>query len=69
MSYNKTIVDSFSVNIRISQSSKVMFIDALWLTNPDVYLKRMHQLYNTGAVQVYQTYMHVDASLRDMTAG
>ena len=36
---------SFSVNIRISQPSKVMFT-VLGLTNPDVNLKRMHQLYN-----------------------
>ena len=45
---------SFLVNIRISQHMKVMFtlgfssvnITVLWLTNPDVNLKRMHQLYN-----------------------
>ena len=35
----------FSVNISISQPSKVMFT-VLGLTNPDVNLKRMHQLYN-----------------------
>ena len=41
----KQLVHSFSVNIRISQSSKVMFT-ILGFTNPDVNLKRMHQLYN-----------------------
>ena len=39
------LVHSFSVNIIISQPSKVMF-NVLGLTNPDVNLKRMHQLYN-----------------------
>ena len=43
----KQLVHSFSVNIRISQPSKVMFT-VLGLTNPDVNLKRMHQLYNDG---------------------
>ena len=41
---------SFEVAIRISQSSKVMFTEAnitvLGLTNPDVNLKRMHQLFS-----------------------
>ena len=49
----KQLVHSFSVNIRISQPSNVMFTEAnasvnitvLGLTNPDVNLKRMHQLY------------------------
>ena len=40
----KQLVHSFSVNIRISQPSKVMFTEAL--TKPDVNLRRMHQLYN-----------------------
>ena len=40
------LVHSVSVNIRISQPSKVMFT-ILGLTVPDVNLKRMHQLYNT----------------------
>ena len=42
----KQLVHSFSVNIRISQPSKLMFtevnITILRLTNPDVSLKRMH---------------------------
>ena len=49
----KQLVHSFSVNIRISQPSKVMYIGFasmnitfLGLTNPDVNLKRMQQLYN-----------------------
>ena len=50
----KQLVHSFSVKIRIRQPSKVMFTSAsprvnitiLRLTNPDVDLKRMHQLYN-----------------------
>ena len=48
MLYNKTIGVFFLVNIRISQPSKVMFnkVSPLWLTNPDVNLIRMHQLYN-----------------------
>ena len=54
VSYDKTINAFFSVKIRIRQPSKVMFTSAsprvnitiLRLTNPDVDLKRMHQLYN-----------------------
>ena len=46
----KQLAHSFSVNIRISQPSKVQFtsvnITVLGLTNPDVNLKRTHQLYN-----------------------
>ena len=42
----KQLVHSFEVNIRISQPSKVMNITILRLTNSDVNLKRMHQLYN-----------------------
>ena len=48
----KQLVHSFSVNIWISQPSKVMFtsaahnINILRLTNPDVNLKRIHQLYS-----------------------
>ena len=41
----KQLVHSFSVNIRISQPSKVMYITILGLINPDVDPKRMHQLY------------------------
>ena len=41
----KQLVHSVLVNIRISQPSIVMFT-VLGLTNPDVNLKRMHQLYN-----------------------
>ena len=58
----KQLVHSFSVNIRISQPSKVMSTSASprWtslrlgghqcrgLTNPDVNRKRMHQLYNVA---------------------
>ena len=40
----KQLVQSFSDNIRICQPSKVMLI-VLGLTNTDVNLKRMHQLY------------------------
>ena len=39
----KQLVYSFSVNIRISQPSKV--------SNPDVSLKRMHQLYNAVSLR------------------
>ena len=48
----KQSVHSFSVNIRFSQPLKVMFTSAsvnitiLRLANPDVNLKRLHQLYN-----------------------
>ena len=48
----KQLVHFFSVNIRISQPSKVMFIEVLvnitvlGMTNPDVNLKKMHQLYS-----------------------
>ena len=46
MSYSKKkLMHSFLVNIRISQPSEVVFT-ILGLTNPDVNLKRMHQLYN-----------------------
>ena len=44
----KQLVHSFFGNIRISQPSKVMFASAspvLVLTNPDVNLKIMHQMY------------------------
>ena len=37
----KQFMHSFSVNIRISQTSKVMFT-VVGLTNPVVNLKRMH---------------------------
>ena len=40
----KQLVYSFSVNIRISQPSKLM-LTVLGFTNPDVNLKRMHHLY------------------------
>ena len=47
MSYNKAIVHPFSINTRISQPLKVIITSAnLRLTNPDVNLKGMHQLYN-----------------------
>ena len=39
----KQLVHSFSVNIRISQST--VNITVLGLTNPNVNLKRMHRLY------------------------
>ena len=42
--YNKTIGAFFSVNIKISQPS------ILRLTNPDVNLIRMHQLYDFSVV-------------------
>ena len=41
----KQLMHSLPVNIRISQPSKVMNITFLRLTNPDVNLKRVHQLY------------------------
>ena len=41
----KQLMHSFSVNIRISQTSKVMFT-VVGLKNPVVNLKRMHLLYN-----------------------
>ena len=52
----KQLMHSFEVNIRICQPEKVMSTEALrlgghhflGLTNPDVNLKRMHQLYNGG---------------------
>ena len=47
----KQLVHSFSVNIKISQPSKVMFT-VFGLTNPDVNLKRMHQMYNIIDKQV-----------------
>ena len=58
----KQLVHSFSVNIRISQPSKVMFtsvnITVLGLTNPDVNLKIMHQLYNVIIlVNICQNYI------------
>ena len=68
---------SFSVNIRISQPSKVMFTEAnlgfapvnitvLGLTNPDVNFKRMHQLYN---VLWYISYIANDTCMElDQTA-
>ena len=52
-SYNKTTDAFFSVNIRISQPSKVMLVSVnitvLELTNPDVNLKRIHQLHSVAA--------------------
>ena len=45
----KQLVHSFSVYVRISQLSKVMFT-VLGLTNPDVNLKRMHQLYIVASI-------------------
>ena len=52
----KQLMHSFEVNIRICQPSKVLRLGGhhirlgghhfLGLTNPDVNLKRMHQLYN-----------------------
>ena len=58
VSYNNIqLMHSFSVNIRISQPTKVMFtevnITILGLTNPDVNLKRMHQLY----VVIFHSFM------------
>ena len=50
MSYNKTTGAFHSVNIRINQPAKVMFITVLGLTNPDVNLKRIHQLYNVNLI-------------------
>ena len=52
----KQLVHSFLVNIRISQPSKVMFT-ILGLKNPDVNLKRMHQLYNF--TEIKETYFEI----------
>ena len=48
------------VNIRISQPSNVMFI-ILGMTNPDVNLKRMHQLYNATFFSI--SYIYDDQTL------
>ena len=59
---------SFSVNIRICHSSKILSAEVnldghefLGLTNPDVYLKRMHQLYIINFVRCRQIF-----KLRDL---
>ena len=54
----KQLMHSYSANIRNSQASKVesdvhlgfasVNITLLGMTNPDVNLKRMHQLYNVA---------------------
>ena len=60
MSYNKTI-GVFCLVKRINQqfekdvhlSSASVNITVLWLTDPDVNLKRMHQLYKIGITHVF----------------
>ena len=59
MSYIKTIGAFVLVNIRISQPSKVVFTSVLRLRNPDVNLKRMHQLYNV--ILSFLPYYHVES--------
>ena len=72
----KQLMDSFSVNIRISQPTKVIRLDGhhfLGLTNPDVNLKRLHQLYNVVRVCMsqcctYDTILHAwHSAVRMMT--
>ena len=59
----KQLIHYFSVNTRISKPSKVMFsvnITVLGLTNTDVDLKRMHQLYSVSYIEVYEIYDFVE---------